>query len=63
METDVPVCVVICLDVYVSFQDQNLAKNMQKIADLALANAKKLVANTKKSYLKHNCFDKVNLRF
>ena len=27
------------------------------------ANAKKLVANTKKIYLKHNCFDKFNVRF
>ena len=36
IETDVPLCVLICLDVYVSFQDQKLAKNKQKIADLAL---------------------------
>ena len=31
IETDEPVCVSICLDVYVAFQDQN----KQKIADLA----------------------------
>ena len=35
METDVPVCVLICLDVYVGFQDQQFVKNKQKIADLA----------------------------
>ena len=35
IETDVPVCVLICLDVYVGFQDQKLVKNKQKIADLA----------------------------
>ena len=34
-ETDVKVCVLICLDVYVGFQDQKLVKNKQKIADLA----------------------------
>ena len=33
METDVPVCVLICLDVYVSFQDPKLVKNKQKITD------------------------------
>ena len=33
IETDVPVCVLICLDVYVSFQDPKLVKNKQKIAD------------------------------
>ena len=36
IETDVPVWVLICLDVYVGFQDQKLVKNKQKIADLAL---------------------------
>ena len=35
MENDVPVCVLICLDVYVGFQDQKLDKNKQEIADLA----------------------------
>ena len=35
VETDVPVYVLICLDVYVGFQDQKLVKNKQKIADLA----------------------------
>ena len=35
IETDVPVCVLICLDIYVGFQDQQFAKNKQEIADLA----------------------------
>ena len=35
IETDVPVCVLICVDVFVGFQDQKLVKNKQKIADLA----------------------------
>ena len=35
IETDVQVCVLICLDIYVGFQDQQLAKNKQKIAELA----------------------------
>ena len=35
IETDVPVCVLISLDVYVGFQDQRLVKNKQKLADLA----------------------------
>ena len=35
IETDVPVSVLICVDIYVGFQDQKLAKNKQKIADLA----------------------------
>ena len=35
IETDLPVCVLIFLDVYVGFQDQKLVKNKQKIADLA----------------------------
>ena len=33
IETDVPVCVLIGLDVYVGFQDQRLVKNKQKTAD------------------------------
>ena len=36
IETDVPVCVFICLDVYVGFQDQKLVKNKQKLADSPL---------------------------
>ena len=35
IETDVLVGVSTCLDVYVGFEDQNLVKNKQKIADLA----------------------------
>ena len=35
IETDVSVCVLIYLDVYVGFQDQQLVKNKQKIAELA----------------------------
>ena len=35
LETVVPVCVLICLDVYVGFQEQKVVKNEQKIADLA----------------------------
>ena len=35
IETDVPVCVLICVDVYVGFKDKNLVKNKQEIADLA----------------------------
>ena len=35
IETDVPVCVLIGLDVYVDFQDQRLVKIKQKLADLA----------------------------
>ena len=35
IETDVPVCFFIFLDIYVGFQDQQLVKNKQKIADLA----------------------------
>ena len=34
IETDVEVCVLICLDVYVGSEDQRLVKNKQKIADL-----------------------------
>ena len=34
IETDVTVCVLICLDVYVGFQDQKLVKNKQKVANL-----------------------------
>ena len=30
IETDVPVCVLICVDVFVGFQDQKLVKNKQK---------------------------------
>ena len=33
IETDVPVCFLICLDVYVGFQEPKLVKNKQKIAD------------------------------
>ena len=29
METGVPLCVLICLDVYVGSEDQNLVKNKQ----------------------------------
>ena len=35
IETDEPVCVLVCLDVNVAFQDQELVKSKQKIADLA----------------------------
>ena len=35
IETDVPVCILICLDVYIGFKDQNLVNNKQKIVDLA----------------------------
>ena len=35
IETVVPVCVLICLHVYVGFVDQRLVKNKQIIADLA----------------------------
>ena len=38
IETDVQVCVLICLDGYVGFQDQKLVKNKQKIADFAPQN-------------------------
>ena len=38
IETDVPVCVLICLDVYVGFQDPKMVKNKQKIADFAPQN-------------------------
>ena len=34
VETDVAVCVLICLDVYVGSEDQGLIKNESKIADL-----------------------------
>ena len=30
IETDLPVCVLICLDVYFGQQDQKLVKNKQK---------------------------------
>ena len=33
IETDVTVCILIGLDVYVGFQDQRLVKNKQKLAD------------------------------
>ena len=33
IEKDVPVFVLIFLDVYIGFQDQELVKNKQKIAD------------------------------
>ena len=35
IETGVTECVLICLDVYVGFQDQKLVKIKQEIADLA----------------------------
>ena len=35
IETDVSVCVLIGLDVYIGFEDQKLVKNKQKIGDLA----------------------------
>ena len=35
IETDVSVCVLIGLDVYIDFEDQKLVKNKQKIGDLA----------------------------
>ena len=35
IENDVPVCVLIGLDVYIGFEDQKLVKNKQKIGDLA----------------------------
>ena len=35
METDEPVWVLICQDVYFGQQDHKLVKNKQKIADLA----------------------------
>ena len=38
IETDVSLCVLICLDVYVGFQDSKLVKNKQKIADFAPQN-------------------------
>ena len=36
--TDVPVCVLICLDVFVGFQDQKLVQNKQKLEDFAPQN-------------------------
>ena len=41
IENDVPVWVLIFLDVYVGFQDQQFVKNKQKIADFAPLNSKK----------------------
>ena len=38
IETDGPVCVLICLDVYVGFQEPQLVKNKQKIGDFAPQN-------------------------
>ena len=35
METDEPVCVLICLGVQFGQQDQKLVKNKQKISDFA----------------------------
>ena len=35
IETDVPVCVLICLDVYLGLQKQKLVTNKQKIANFA----------------------------
>ena len=35
IETDVTVCVLTFLDVYIGFEDQKLVKNKQKIADFA----------------------------
>ena len=38
METDLPVCVLICLDVSFGQQDWKLVKNKQKIADFTPQN-------------------------
>ena len=38
METDEPVCILICLDVWFGQQDRKLVKNKQKIADFAPQN-------------------------
>ena len=38
METDVPVCVLIFLDVWFGQQDQKLVNNKQKIADFVPQN-------------------------
>ena len=38
METDEPVCILICLDVWFGQQDQKFVKNKQKIADFAPPN-------------------------
>ena len=38
IETGETVFVLICLDVYVGFQDQESVKNKQKIADFATQN-------------------------
>ena len=38
IETDLPVCVLICLDVWIGQQDLILVKNKQKIADFVPQN-------------------------
>ena len=47
MEMDQPVCVLICLDVYLGLQKQNLVTNKQKIADVVPRNHKNLTLLTK----------------
>ena len=40
METDLPMCVLICLDVYLGLKKQKLVTNKQKVADIVLKNHK-----------------------
>ena len=40
IETDVAMCVLICLDVYLGLQKQKLVTNKQKIADVVPKNHK-----------------------
>ena len=40
MERDQPVCVLICLDVYLGLEKQKLVTNKQKIADAVPKNDK-----------------------
>ena len=40
METDQPVCVLICLDVYLGLQKQKFVTNKQKLADVVPKNHK-----------------------
>ena len=40
MERDQPVCVLICLDVYLGLKKQKLVTNKQKIADVVPKNDK-----------------------
>ena len=47
MERDQPVCVLICLNVYLGLQKQNLVTNKQKIADVVPRNHKNLTLLTK----------------